>query len=606
MALPPLVLGALVFFLPYTVSLGLGIRGLAAGGRDYLALARRVLPIAGFTVTQAFYSTLLALALGLPGAWFLSFPEGGTDGRGRVFPVRRLLRSLSGVPFALPSILVVLGFVLFFGNSGWVNRIGAALGPWALPPLRILYRPEAIILAHGFYNFPLVLRLAGDSLEGARKAYLPAALSLGASPLGAAFTVLLPLALPGIASAALLVFLYSFTSFAVVLVLGGGPLASTLAVEIYRYARIGMDYEAAGILALFETAIAAGVFLLYLFFERRLGSTALDRERALSVRRGPAFYVALGLYSLVIAFVALGPVLSIPLESFLRRATRAREAVLSLYWWRGIGEGALPALGRSLILAAVSASLSCFLGILSSGALLVHGGDRGSGDRGSGGRGSGRRGSGVRGSGVRGSGRRGFGVRGSGGPPLGTVVTVAAVSPLASSGIVLGLGWLILYGREGARSFLSVALVHSVIALPFVFNAISQGLKNLPPHLMDAGTVFGAGPLTRIFTLALPIASGQLRSAWAFAAAISLGELNAVMMLGMENWETLPLLIYRAAGAYRYGAACAAGTLLILCCTGLFLLSDLPRLPGPGGRPRLFPGKAGPPATGRGGVVYGA
>jgi thiamine transport system permease protein len=189
---------------------------------------------------------------------------------------------------------------------------------------------------------------------------------------------------------------------------------------------------------------------------------------------------------------------------------------------------------------------------------------------------------------------------------------VAAVSPLASSGIVLGLGWLILYGREGARSFLSVVLVHSIIALPFVFHSISRGLANLPPNLMRAGMVCGAGPLTRIFTLALPIASGQLRSAWAFAAAISLGELNAVMMLGMENWETLPLLIYRAAGAYRYGAACAAGTLLILCCTGLFLLSDLPRRPGifglpgsagfpgfPGGRrSRRFPGPALKPGAG--------
>jgi ABC-type Fe3+ transport system permease subunit len=45
------------------------------------------------------------------------------------------------------------------------------------------------------------------------------------------------------------------------------------------------------------------------------------------------------------------------------------------------------------------------------------------------------------------------------------------------------------------------------------------------------------------------------------------------MMLGLENFETLPLLIYRAAGAYRYGSACAAGVILILCCAGAFLLS---------------------------------
>jgi thiamine transport system permease protein len=58
---------------------------------------------------------------------------------------------------------------------------------------------------------------------------------------------------------------------------------------------------------------------------------------------------------------------------------------------------------------------------------------------------------------------------------------------------------------------------------------------------------------------------------------LSLGELNAVMMLGMEGWETLPLYIYRAVGAYRYGTACAAGTLLILGCAACLLLSETGR-----------------------------
>ena len=416
-----------------------------------------------------------------------------------------------------------------------------ALGGRTEGPLRILYNPGAIILAHGFYNFPLVLRLAGDSMERARRAYLPAAASLGASPFKAGLTVLLPLSLPGLSSAALLVFLYCFTSFAVVLVLGGGPASGTLAVEIYRYARISLDYGAAGILALFETLIASAVFLMYIFLEgwiNRIGA-ALDRDRRMDRRRSPGFFIALGLYGLVVAFLVLGPILSIPLESFLQKASRARAARLSLYWWRAAGEITLPALGRSLVLAFSSAGVSCLLAVLAAASLL-----RGNAE-------------------------------GNRGRIPGFLIKAAVVSPLASSGIVLGLGWLILYGREQSRSFFSVMLVHAVIALPFAFNSLSQGLKSLPPNLMNAGAVFGAGPLTRIFSLALPAAAPALRSAWAFAAAISLGELNAVMMLGMEEWETLPLLIYRAVGAYRYGAACAAGTLLILCCAGLFLLSEL-------------------------------
>jgi thiamine transport system permease protein len=544
MALPPLALAALAFQAPYAASLGLGLSGL---GRDFLSLTRQILPTLAFTLKQAALSTVLALVLGLPGAWFLSSAGGDrSPAARRGVSLRRALRSLSALPFALPPILVVLGFALFFGNSGWLNRGLAALG---LGPLRILYRPEAIILAHGFYNFPLVLRLAGDSLDQARRAYLPAAASLGASPLRALLPILLPLCLPGIVCAALLVFLYCFTSFAVVLVLGGGPATSTLAVEIYRYARLSLDYGAAGFLALVETAIAALAFALYLLVEGRLEriNTAADRNRPMR-GKGPS-PLALGLYGLVMALVVLGPILSIPLESVLQRASRAGRQEFSLSWWRIAGQGALPALGRSLILAFSSAGLSCLLAVLANGAILTADGVT----------------------------IGGTGAAAPRGGLLRTLIRVATVSPLASSGIVLGLGWLILYGREHARSFLSVALVHSVIALPFAFSSVSQGLANLPPTVMRAGTVFGAGPLARIFTLALPIASGRLRSAWAFAAAISLGELNAVMMLGMEGWETLPLFIYRAAGAYRYGAACAAGTLLILCCAVLMLLSDLGR-----------------------------
>jgi thiamine transport system permease protein len=94
--------------------------------------------------------------------------------------------------------------------------------------------------------------------------------------------------------------------------------------------------------------------------------------------------------------------------------------------------------------------------------------------------------------------------------------------------------------------------------------------------MIHAASVFGASPPLRILTVELPLVLRHIRSAWGFSAAISLGELNAILMLGMEHWETLPLFMYRAAGSYRYGLACAAGTLLILCCLGAFMISEYP------------------------------
>jgi thiamine transport system permease protein len=167
--------------------------------------------------------------------------------------------------------------------------------------------------------------------------------------------------------------------------------------------------------------------------------------------------------------------------------------------------------------------------------------------------------------------------RGNGNSPLALIIRFFAAAPIISSGIVLGLGWLILYGRNFSRAPLALVILHGVTALPFAFNFISEGFRSLPANTLNAASVFGAGPLRGLLTTALPLSLPRIRSAWGFAAALSMGELNAVMMLGMEGWETLPLYIYRAVGAYRYGTACAAGTLLILGCTAGFFLSETGR-----------------------------
>jgi thiamine transport system permease protein len=166
---------------------------------------------------------------------------------------------------------------------------------------------------------------------------------------------------------------------------------------------------------------------------------------------------------------------------------------------------------------------------------------------------------------------------GSSGRPasvLANTVGFFAAAPVISSGIVLGLGWLMAYGRSYQAGPAALVILHAIIALPFSYNSISEGFRSLPGNTLNAAAALGAGPVRTLLTVAIPLSVRQMRSAWGFAAAISLGELNTVMMLGMESWETLPLYIYRAAAAYRYGTACAAGTLLMICFVLVFMLSE--------------------------------
>jgi thiamine transport system permease protein len=531
----PLVMAVLFsFIIPYGASFWN-----AFNSREKISVFENtaLLHITLFTIKQAFFSLLVSLAIGLPGAWIIG------NSQSRFMPV---IRAVIAIPFAMPSILVVLGFVLFFGNSGWINRFLALLPGGG--SLRILYRPAAIILAHGFFNFPLVIRLAGDGIARARKAYSPAASALGASPLICVLTIILPLSFPAVMSAALLVFLYSFTSFAVVLVLGS-TASTTLAVEIFRYARVFLNYHNAGALALIETLIAVSVFLTYVFFRKKSGEIKVDVENRSPEEKeasAPARFFSLA-YGVFAAFFIIGPIGSVVLESFLYRPSRSASEALGLIWWRAVfrggwwdalrGDSILSALFRSLFLAFSSATAACVLAI--SGAFSVKL------------------------------------LEEKGGKPAAAfagVVRFFAAAPLVSSGIVMGLGWLILYG--GNLPPQALILLHGINALPFAFNSISEGFRSLPANTLNAALVSGAAPLRALFSTVLPLSLPRLRSAWGFAAALSLGELNAVMMLGMEKWETLPLYIYRATGAYRYGNACAAGTILIAVCGVCLFFSE--------------------------------
>jgi len=523
LALVPALAAAFSFILPYAASFAPAVSRFPSVFKTFLNNTT-LLSITLFTFKQAFFSVLVSLALGLPGAWFIG------NSRSRFTP---FLKTLTAIPFAMPSILVVLGFVLFFGNSGWINHLFT---------VKILYKPQAVILAHGFFNFPLVIRLAGDGIARAKRAYAPAAASLGASPLKTILTVILPLIFPSILAASFLVFMYCFTSFAVVLVLGGGPNTTTLAVEIYRYARVFLNYGNAGFLALIETLIAACVFLTYVFVGKKSMSVKTNiNEYAETGKSSAASRIVMIAYFAVIAVFILGPLLSIPLESFLFRPSRATAQVLSFRWWSNLGGTCLPALGRSLLLAFLSATTACILAFFAAGAVKLLESDNKETSLPS------------------------------------NIIRFFAASPVISSGIVLGLGWIILYGRNFSRSPAALVILHGVSAMPFAFNFISEGFRSLPANTLNAATVLGADPLRGLLTAALPLSLPRVRSAWGFAAALSLGELNAVMMLGMEGWETLPLYIYRAAASYRYGTACAAGTLLILCCAACFLLSETGR-----------------------------
>lgn len=165
---PALAVTACLFFIPLVFTLKGAFQGPALGEAIRSPYLRGVL---AFTLKQALLSTLASLAIGLPGAWIMATYR---------FPGKKLVRAVSTVPFVLPSILVVLGFVIFYGNNGILNRVLMRVLRLSEPPLHILYSLGAIILAHAFYNFPLVMQLVSTAWIGLDPHPEQASLTLGA------------------------------------------------------------------------------------------------------------------------------------------------------------------------------------------------------------------------------------------------------------------------------------------------------------------------------------------------------------------------------------------------------------------------------------------
>ncbi|MBL8966635.1 MAG: iron ABC transporter permease [Spirochaetaceae bacterium] len=491
-----------------------------------------------FGLKEAAASALLALLIGLPGAWLVARHD---------FPGKRLLKALAGVPFCVPPILVVLAFVLYFGRNGYANRLLMALFGLKEPPLGFLYSFWGLVFVHGFYNFPVVLQSVGDAWASIPRDREEAARTLGAGRLRSFAVGLLPSLLPSIVQSSALVFLFCFFSFVVVLVFG--PLGgSTLEVEVYRAARMNADQAGAAALALVETVAALGVVLLLGLAERRQVAAARRSGAAQATGRARgAALVVLCLYALFLLLFFAGPLLSLAAEAFTERRGMAGPGGFGLgnfarlFFGTGaagasagdlaslaaFGKGPLlGALGDTLGTAIPAALLATFAG--GGAALLLRG-------------------------------------------RKGALVEAALSLPLAVSGVVLALGWSFLFPSAGRGL---VILVEAVATLPFTARSVSAALASIDRSPVLAARTLGASRLRAAWDVELRSALPVLLTSGAFAFSMAAGDASAALLIGAPGFEPLPLLVYRLVGAYRFPEACAAGLVLALATGVIFFAKD--------------------------------
>ena len=497
----------------------------------------RRLGIVGFTAYQALLSTVASVALGLPAAYLLARYE---------FPGRRTLRSLTILPFVLPSIMVAVGFVATFGRNGTLN---AVLGTLGLGQVELMFTLEAVVIAHAFYNAPLVARVTTAAWASVDASAVETARSLGASPLRAFRDVVAPQIYPAVLMGAALTFVFTFGTFPIVLALGRFELA-TVEVFVYRLIR-DLQYAEAAALALVELAITLGVLYAYLRYEARhavrsRGIRPLPRRplrppvatlRELLPRAGLAVYAVFAL----VVFVS-------PIASMIY-ASVSGPAGLTLEHYRFLVERQItgatfqvrpwPAVRNSLLFGVASLAVALPMGVVV--AVLTT--------------------------------RRYRGRK---------VVDVVAMAPLSVSGIVVGLGLLrgLVFGVEvgGTRIAVggaaAIVAAHAVAGYPFVVRTVAPGLEGLDRSLVESARALGAPRARALLDVELPLVWPGVVAGAAFAFAISIGEFSATVVLTSGTSQyTMPVAIERFIGR-RLGPATAMGVVLLVVTAVSFVVID--------------------------------
>lgn len=461
-----------------------------------------------FTVFQAALSSVFSVVLAIPVARALAR---------RKFPGRGFLVTLLGAPFLLPVIVAVFGLLAVFGRGGLLN---AALGSLGFAPVSV-YGLHGVVLAHVFFNMPLATRLI---LQGwadipSERFRLAASLGMNAAAINRHLEwPMLKSVLPG---AALLIFVICTTSFAVALILGGGPRATTVELAIYQAIRFEFDLAGAAFLSLIQMAITGTAAVLAMRYSTiaTFGSS-FDRR----LYRWDAQHPVLRLYD-VLSIVGASMFLILPMLMVAGRGLPWILTLPSTVWVSAV----------TSICVAVATTLLVLLS-----AILIS-----------------------------------LAVTGIGGQAK--FLEAAALLAVSASPLVIGAGFfLIIFPfADPSRFALPVTvLVNALLTLPFVLRSILPAIQSVEAtygHLADSLNITG---WARLRVLVFPRIRRALGFGAGIAAALSMGDLGVIALFADPDTATLPLQIFRLMGAYRLDDAAGATLLLLAMTFTIFYVFD--------------------------------
>ena len=454
----------------------------------------------------------------------------------------------------MPSILVAMGFLALLD---WIDILIEHNHSSNI-------RFYSLLFAHAWFNLALVIRFCEPLLSTIDSSYEEACrlLPRGKTPKSRMVNFWFPLMWPNIAASAALVFVFSFTSFALVKFIT--PSQRNLEVVMSNQAEwAGLNIPSLS-RSPSEIVLASSTIQLITIVTALLLSSWLQSRSSghhlstMKDQRIPmSFFSKRGFYLVIMLFFIISPMIALITSSFTIRENNMM--VFSLQGWEAAFGGShsptnvYQSLFSSIGYAFMTMMLSLPIGYFLSDTI--------------------------------------FNLEKTN-SKLAMLLDVLVMVPLALSAVMVGLGVLLGLIRTDpdlARSWWIPLYGHLMLTTPFVVRVLLPAMRNLNPQLEEAASLLGAGYIKRLISIRLKLLSPSLIVASSLVFAISIGEFGASwVVLRFTEFTTLPVMIGDLLSRPGYdpilrSAANAAGTILLLITLILFISVERFRPVGSGG-----------------------
>ena len=466
--------------------------------------------------------TVTSLIVGILFSYFYSL----FDLKGKAFlQVMAILACMS------PPVIGAYSWIQMFGRGGIITKFLRSTFAFRMPDI---YGFGGIVLVITCQLFPLVFLYINGALKNIDNSLIEASSGLGCNSFKRFFKVILPLCMPTILAAGLLVFMRAFADFSTPLLIGKGY--QTFPVLIYNsfVGETSRSQNFASAVSVVGIVVTALIFFVQKFANAKFNFTMNALHSIETHKPRKLSSILMHIYCYFIVFVAMMPQFFVAIQSFRKCQGGVFQDGFSLDSYIAAFDKILKrSLPNTFLIGITALLMVIFLAILI--AYLVV--------------------------------RRANTVNG--------VIDTLSMVPYIIPGAVVGIALVITFNRgplvlTGTAAIMIIALI--IRRLPYTIRSSVAILQQIPLSIEEAAISLGCSKLKAFFTITVPMMTNGIMSGAIISWITIITELSTAIVLYSVNTETLTLTVYTSVVQGNDGVAAAVATILLVVTTISLLL----------------------------------